>query len=227
MVHWTPRQTAALVVLLILLALGSGLALWRKGRAVEDEFVVVPRPAQASPSAPVPVNVPPPAPSEVVVHLAGAVRKSGVLHLRPGTRTDDAIRAAGGAAPDADLDAVNLAARVEDGQQLYIPRKGEAARAPAPTALASGGRAVATGSSRTVSGAGRKKLTKPGEGFVSLNSASADELQRLPGVGPAMAQRILDYRKTIGRFTSPEQLMDVSGIGPKKFDKMKGFVIVK
>lgn len=226
MVGWSPRQTAALALLLVALLAGGVLAIWRKGRAAEDEFVVVPRTASAAvPGAP--QAAPAPAgPAQVVVHVAGAVRRPGVLRLASGARAEEAVTAAGGALDGADLDAINLAARVEDGEQLYVPRKGERTGGAAHP---SAGTAAPASSAGSPPGghAGRKKLAKPGEGWVNLNSASAEELQKLPGVGPAMAARILEFRATNGRFTSPEQLMDVSGIGPKKFDKMKGFVRVK
>lgn len=178
---------------------------------------------------PGPATVSAPPSAEVVVHVAGAVKKPGVYHLAVTARAEDALKAAGGATADAYLDAINLAAHVDDGQQMYVPNKKEqsAGGAPQPAAaVGSGKRAMKPGGKAGTSSRGNK-LTSPGQGTVNLNTASAEELQRLPGVGPAMAARILDYRKTNGGFQQVEQLMDVSGIGAKKFEKMKGFVRVR
>ncbi len=240
MAGWSPRQAAALAALLVMFVLGGVFLLWRKGHAVESEFVITPAPA-AAPAAAAPSPLPPTptppsatpaappaaAPADLVVHVAGAVKTPGVLHLPPGSRADDAIRSAGGARTHADLDAINLAMRLEDGQQLFVPSKGRGAGVlavpPGRVPLAKQDAASAAKEGH----AAPAKLTKPGDGMVNLNTATSEELQRLPGVGPAMAQRILDARKATGTFTSPEQLMDVSGIGPKKYERMKAFVRVR
>src|SRR4051812_3263022 len=130
----------------------------------------------------------------VVVHVAGAVRNAGVYRLRSGARVNDALARAGGATPRADLSQVNLAAKVEDGRQVLVPRR--AATAPgAPT--------PPTGT------------TAPGQPAVpvSLNTATLEQLDTLPGVGPATAQKILDYREQHGGFGSVDELGEVPGIG--------------
>ncbi len=171
----------------------------------------------------------PPSPSDlgkVVTHVTGCVRAPGVYSLDEGKRVVDAIRVAGGAKPHADLEALNLAAKVTDGSRIYVPPKGATVSPPngvrislAPTATAS--RAGPAGSASTSSSA---KLTALGDGAVSINAADSSELQRLPGVGPSTAEKIIEYRGQIGRFTSVEQLLDVRGIGPKKLEKMRPFV---
>jgi len=156
---------------------------------------------------------------KVVFQVAGCVKCPGVYSLADGERVTNAVKAAGGSKPNADLQAINLAARIADGSRIYVPAKGE----NSPGVRIS----VAPGFGRSIrlSGASRSgNLTAPGGGLVNINTAGVEELDRLPGVGPAIAQRILDYRKQIGRFTTVDQLMDVRGIGPKNLEKMRPFV---
>lgn len=158
---------------------------------------------------------------KVVCHVTGCVRIPGVYTLEAGKRVIDAVHAAGGAKADADLDALNLAAKIEDGSKIEIPSKNLASAATTARVLAAVKSGKLAGGS---SPSGSDKLSKPGEGLVHINSASSEELQRLPGVGPATAEKIAAYRASIRRFSAPEQLMDVKGIGPKKFEKMRPFV---
>jgi competence protein ComEA len=144
------------------------------------------------------------APAVVVAHAAGAVRNPGVYRLDAGARVADLLAAAGGALPDADLDRVNLAAKVIDGVQVYVPRRGEAG--------GSGGAAGSVGG-ETV-------------GPVNLNTATLEQLDALPGVGPATAKAILDARTRLGGFASVEDLLDVRGIGPAKLDAIRDLVTV-
>jgi competence protein ComEA len=188
-------------------------------------------PVHALNAAPVPE---PDTASQVVVHVAGAVKKPGVYRLPPGARGEDALKAAGGPTADANTDAINLAARVEDGSQLYFPTRKEQPEGGA--ALDTSSPAVPTGTSapggtRPASKPAHKggkpgKLTDPSQGKINLNTAGAEELQRLPGVGPAMAARLLEFRKENGGFQSVEDLLQVSGIGDKKFARMRPFVMV-
>ena len=154
----------------------------------------------------------------VVVHVAGCVKHPRVYTLRPGSRIVDAIHAAGGPTRDANLNAINLAAKVRDGERIAVPSK----RATPPPAISF---SSTSPSGRRAGGAAPSgKLTSPEQGTVNINTAGLDELQRLPGVGPVTAQRIIDYRNQIGSFTSVEQLDGVKGIGPKKLEKMRPFV---
>ncbi|BCW97465.1 MAG: competence protein ComEA [Armatimonadota bacterium] len=162
------------------------------------------------------------APSEVVVHVCGRVEKPGVYTLPPGARIKDAIKLAGGAKPDADLEAVNLAARAEDGQQIYLPKVG-AVPAPAPP----GRHDPAASRPRRAASAVRVPKSASAIGPVNINTAGPEELDRLPGVGPATAAKIIEYRRAIGGFTRPEDLLGVPGIGEKKFAQMKPYVVVR
>ncbi|HEY6691496.1 MAG TPA: ComEA family DNA-binding protein [Solirubrobacteraceae bacterium] len=132
----------------------------------------------------------------VLVHVAGAVRRPGVYRLRAGSRVDDAVGRAGGAKPRADLTQVNLAAKVEDGRQIVVPRRVAGA--------AAGGTAEAP----------------PGVP-LNLNTATLEQLDELPGVGPATAQKILDYREEHGGFGSVEELGQVPGIGDVRLASLR------
>ena len=136
------------------------------------------------------------------VHVTGAVKRPGVYRLPSWARLDLAVKRAGGAARGADLEGVNLAAKVSDGQQVVVPRKG-AAQAAAGVAATAGG--------------------SPGAAAppISLNTATPDQLDQLDGVGPATAQKILAWRKEHGGFRSVDDLKQISGIGPKKFAALK------
>lgn len=143
----------------------------------------------------------------VVVHVAGAVLTPGVHHLPPGARVIDAVEASGGLAPDADAGAVNLAALLTDGTQVYVPRVGEA---PPAAAVASGaGAADGTGG-----------------GLVDLNAADVALLDTLPGIGPATAAAIVDHRERHGPFASVDGLLEVRGIGEAKLAALRDLVRV-
>lgn len=145
----------------------------------------------------------------IVVDVAGAVATPGVFELPDGSRVQDAIAAAGGLAADADPSSVNRAAPVADGQQVYIPRAGETPAAAQGTGSApTGGAEVAA------------------SGLVNINSATAEELDALPGVGPSTAQAIIEDREANGPFAAVEDLVRVSGIGEKKFEKLKASICV-
>ena len=189
----------------------------------------------------------PPAAPDIVVHVAGAVKKPGVYHLPVGARNDDAIQKAGGATSEASTDAINLAAHIEDGSQLYLPTRKQHPEGGADAAN-SGVTSAATAirnpktsgkaGAHNVSGAGSAvkggaksgksgKFSDPSQGTVNLNTAGTEELQRIPGIGPSMAERIIAFRKEGGKFQAAEDLLQISGIGEKKYAKMQPYVRVK
>lgn len=150
-------------------------------------------------------------PSHLVVHVAGAVNAPGLTSLPVGSRVSDAVVAAGGLRPDADGDRLNLAAPLADGVRLFVPVVGQAD--PPPAVVVSGGTNGAT--------------PKPEQdGPVDINSASATELDVLPGVGPSTAAAIVAYRTEHGRFASIDELQEVRGIGPAKFEALASMVTV-
>lgn len=138
-----------------------------------------------------------------------------MVRLEPGARVDDALAAAGGAQPEADLAAVNLARPVSDGEQIHVPVPGEEPRElPADP----GGGAPSGGAEPE----GSDPAGPPGAGaLINLNTATAAELEDLPGVGPAIAERIITHREQNGPFTSVDQLQEVSGIGPATLEKIR------
>jgi competence protein ComEA len=139
-----------------------------------------------------------------IVHVAGAVRRPGVYRLDAGARVRDAVRRAGGAAARGDVNAINLAALVQDGAQVVVPR-----RAPVSAGAALPGPAGAAPAAP-----------------VNLNSATAEELQTLDGVGPATAADILEYRTQNGGFRTVDDLDQVPGIGPKTMEALRDKVVV-
>ncbi len=186
----------------------------RDGQRVDVPFKLLPNPTTVSacPSPPTPVAAIPTT-STIKVYVSGAVCSVGIYALHKGDRVGDAISAAGGASPDADLSHINLAAFVSDGQQIAVPFKGS---------VASGG-----SQSAPVSAPAATVAPSAPAGPVNINTATAAELDKaLPGIGPTLAQRIVDYRTAHGPFQRIEDLMKVTGIGLKEFDKIKGLVTV-
>jgi competence protein ComEA len=182
----TAAAVAILLVLLVRHLGGSGSA----------APAVTPLPAPARPAKPAAAKL-------LVIDVAGAVRRPGLYRLQSGSRIDDAIAAAGGATAKAQLDAVNLAAPIADGEQVVIPEHG-AGGAPAASPPAAGSAPSAP---------------------LDLNTATAEQLEALPGIGPVTAQKILDYRRAHGPFHSVAELEGVPGIGPAHMSQLKGLVI--
>jgi len=150
----------------------------------------------------------------VVVHVAGAVRHPGVYRLRGGSRAIDALRRAGGATASGNPQGVDLAAKLADGVQLVIPERAGAAGGGAVAAGAGGGAAATGGGADAGGGAGAG--ASPATGPLSLNSATAEQLDALDGVGPETARKIIAYRVEHGGFGSVDELDRVPGIGAKK-----------
>jgi competence protein ComEA len=139
----------------------------------------------------------------LVVHVVGAVRRPGLYRLEDGARIADALRRAGGSTRKADLSLVNLAAPVSDGTQIVVPKRAPAA--PAGTSPAEPG-------------------TAPAAGPIHLNTATVEQLDELPGVGPVTAQKIVDYREQHGAFSSVDDLDAIPGIGPARLEQLRELV---
>ena len=173
----------------------------------------------------------------VRVHVAGAVNNPGVYTLPAQGRAVDAIAAASGAAADADLDRVNLAGSLSDGVQIYVPHRGETA---APAQIQPNGGTANAGRGNAANGAAQNGGTQPqpartltasgsaqkGSTPVNINTATAEELQTLPRIGPAMAQRIIAWREAHGGFRSVDELDAVPGIGPSMLENLRPLVTV-
>ena len=137
---------------------------------------------------------PPPTPAPISVHVTGAVVSPGVYSLPQGSRVSDAVQAAGGLLPIADDESINLAMLVEDGARLTIPKS-----------------AFYDADSQSVS-------------RVNINTATADELDTLPGIGPSTAEAIVDYRRQFGEFQRPDEITEVPGIGPATYERIKDLI---
>lgn len=162
-----------------------------------------------------PVELLPPAdPPPVIVHVAGAVAAPGVYSLPAGSRVQEAVQAAGGSLPGAQLDNLNLAALLEDGQRLWVP-----SIAPTPETETSGGER-----SQTIE---LPAATPSTQNPLNINTASAAELESLPKIGPVIAQAIVDYRLANGPFTAIEEIVEVKGIGPAIFEAIQDLITVE
>lgn len=175
---------------------------------------------------------------QIIVHTAGAVQKPGVYSLPENARVVDAVKAAGGVTGQADLNGINLASPVADGDQVMIPYQGEADSAAytirGGVSSSSGGGTVASvaGGSQTSSSNRSSQSKSPSTGSssssrkVNINTASVEELMRLPGIGESKAAAIIRYREGHGRFQRPEDLVAVGGIGEKTLERLIDLISV-
>ena len=194
------RHIAVGAVTFVVLVVVAGAMALGVGRSSAHPEVTLPRaPHGGSASAPDIGDTSDTTDEPPVVAAAGAVVSPGLYKVAAGARVADVLNAAGGPTPDADLDQLNLALKVSDGDRVYVPRKGES---PPPGVATAGG----------ASGA---------DAPVNLNTATLEQLDALPGVGPTTAQAILDYRRQHGRFRSVQDLLEVQGIGPAKLEKLR------
>lgn len=153
---------------------------------------------------------------KIIVHVAGSVKHPGIVTLAKNSRVFQAIEQAGGVLPEASPQSLNLAAHLHDGDFLYVPTREEASSPPSSPQ-------VPSGIANNATTAGDTPRQQPSE-CVNINTGDAQELQRLPGVGPALSQRILDYRKENGNFTQIEDLDAVSGIGMGMINRIRSHV---
>jgi competence protein ComEA len=210
------RAAVALALVGAIAALLGAVYLWQaRPHGTTLPPVTASRVATAAPSATGP---------EVVVDVQGVVRRPGVVRLPAGSRVIDAVRAAGGAAPGAATASLNLARILTDGEQVVVTKLG-AVPMPGPGQAAQGLGGGAGGAGGGVAAGGGAAAPAPMV-LLDLNSASLDQLDGLPGVGPVLAQRILDWRTEHGRFTSVDELREVNGIGERRFADLKGRVRV-
>lgn len=161
---------------------------------------------------------------KIAIHITGEVKKTGIIYLKQGARIADAIEAAGGATKNASLEQVNLAYVLEDGQKIYIPNKKEKIEGNMYI-IANSGNNVMIENSKTSkdkkTGLNTNQNTKGEKAKVNINSANQTELETLPGVGEALAQRIIEYRESNGKFQKIEDIQNVKGIGNSKYSNIK------
>ena len=214
------RQIIAYVaVAAVVVAVGVRYVVLPKQAGPSEAQAVVLAPVAASPSEAAPAASLPASPTpDVMVYVCGAVRTPGVVRLPAGARVTDALELAGGPTAKAELAAVNLAAPVADGQQILVPERGAPAVASAPAAsvpASSGGALGVSSVGGSTTGA-----------LININTASLEELDRLDGVGPSTAQKIVDYRTENGGFKTIDEIKEVPGIGDAKFAAMKDSITV-
>ncbi len=212
-------------VLLAVALVVPAVYLLARGDGNAEILVIAPSPEPDSPVAAAEAAPPSPVP-ELLVYVNGAVAVPGVYALFPGARVVDAVAAAGGAAPGADLTSINLALRVVDEGYYYIPREGEtppaiASPAPQPAAQSADG-----GQAGDSSPGGRGSPGSGSLGLIDLNTASAQELVALPGIGEVRAQAIVDYRARNGPFADVQDITGVSGIGSGIYEQVRDLVTV-
>lgn len=194
----SPGELALVAILALTIVGGSALVFFRTDQTPPPPIrkVAAAKPTQQPAKA-------------VFVHVAGMVKAPGVYQLSEGSRVKDAIDAAGGPQEGADLEPLNLAALLNDGEKILVTRPGQVV----PPGVQAAGAAGLSSSS-------------PGAAKVNLNTATAVQLEELPNIGPVLAQRIIAHRQSKGNFTSVKQLMEVSGVGPKKYEGLKDLVVV-
>ncbi len=209
-----PLLVGFLVAAVLLIGAGYALANRRGAAAPAPTGVeIVPPPATATPPPPLPTATPGP----MRVYVSGAVAHPAVYALPPGSIIDDAVRAAGGFTAAADPVAINLAAPVAEGMQIYVPTQAEGAPTPPPVSAPAATIAVEGGS---------RLGSVTTAGLININQATVTELEMLPGIGPTMAANIVAYREANGPFAAIEAIMDVPGIGEGRFEEMKALITV-
>jgi competence protein ComEA len=208
--HWLRKHREGVTVGLLLslvFVTTLGVVLFRVKRPTPAPIVI-----RAITPFPTPTGAPTATPQPIQVYVSGAVTQPGVYLISWDSRVQQAIAAAGGTTLYADLVRVNLAERVHDEQQVYVPYQGEVATPILPTAVPN---MANTG-----------LLALPGY-KININTASASELEALPGIGPALAQRVVEYRQSNGPFRTPEDIKNVKGIGDGIFAEIKDWITVE
>jgi competence protein ComEA len=208
-----------LIFLVVVILVGSGYWMLRRFYPVlflgEPDLIVNHERAspaeQSNPDAPSLSN----SPAEIVVHVAGAVQSPGVYRLSLGARVERAIEKAGGATERADIHQLNLAAKVSDGQRIYVP---ESRQLPSPS--------VDVKQTLSHSPASNPLIPEQ-KSLINPNVAALEQLQTLPRIGPVIAQRIIEYRETHGSFSSADDLAKVRGIGDKTLERIRHLVVIR
>lgn len=217
---WLDRNRNVVFIALALLA-AVGAAVFYVRQPSQEPIAIIPAQETATP-APTATPLPPPTftPAPVRIYITGAVQNSDVYFLPAGSIVKDVIEAAGGFAPNANRDGINLALELQDQQQIHVPIEGE--DNPPPPIQGGSDNPKANESQQSPG-----QVQPASDGVINLNTATLDQLDTLPGIGPAIAKRIIEYRDSIGGFTTVDQITQVSGIGEATFAKIKEQITIE
>lgn len=198
-----------IVVAIVAAVVVGAVTLWGRPQPARIAPPATSAAPSSAPSAPGPApaalpSVTPTLPPSILVHVAGAVRRPGLYELPSGARVADSIKAAGGPRARSDLDALNLAQPLTDGTKVDVPLRGQQPSVPVPAGV----------------------TPSPTLAMVNINAADQAALESLPGVGPVTAAAILEYRSRVGSFSSIDELLEVSGIGPATLEEMRPYVTI-
>jgi competence protein ComEA len=213
---WLDRNRTVIFIVLSVVAVG-GAAIFYIQQPKQETIEILPAAATATPAA-TPTPLPPPTgtPAPVRIYITGAVSKSDVYFLPAGSIVKDAIEAAGGLTAEADPVRINQALELQDQQHIHIPKLGEE-NSPPPV----------QGGPGSPSQPNKPNPDAETGALINLNTATLEQLDQLPGIGPAIAQRIIDYREQSGSFKTIEEITEVSGIGEATFNKIKDLITVE
>ncbi len=209
MLNFSNQEKITIILLLIVIIVGVGIVL-NKNINKEDNFTVNRASDISENYTAIQIEAPP-----VIIHIAGAVKNPGVYQLKSTDRIIDAVKIAGGATEEASLDLINLAALLKDGQKIIIPYK----------TYSETGEEINTNTYNYVSSAYSSSGSTSAK--ININTANANMLQNLPGIGPVLSERIIEYRNQNGLFGVIDDIKDVSGIAEKKYEGIKDLICVQ
>lgn len=210
MFNFSNQEKITIILLLIVIIVGVGIVL-NKNINREDNFIIN-RASDISENNPaIQIEVPP-----LIIHIAGAVKNPGVYQLKSTDRIVDAVKIAGGAAEEANLDLINLASLLKDGQKIIVPYK----------TYSEAGEEIITNTSNYVASEYSSSPVST-SAKININTANANMLQALPGIGPVLSERIIEYRNQNGLFGVIDDITDVSGIAEKKYEGIKDLICVQ
>lgn len=223
-------QHRKIIIILVIVILAGGV-FWMLKHFHPALFLGEPDLVVETETAPIPTASPPtpstPAPKpEIAIHVTGAVRSPGVYYLSTDARVHEAIEKAGGKTDRADIHRLNLAAKVRDGEQIYVPEIREVPDVGQAAPVPSTAKDFTSPSSTVPPHPSVKRSASSDRGCININTATSQELQTLRGIGPAMAQRIIEYRQTSGGFSTVDDLTNVKGIGEKTLEKIRDSITV-
>ena len=207
MFNLSNQEKITIAFLLIIIVIALGIILYNNFN-FEEKFAISPPVNSLENNSTVKIEVPP-----VIIHITGAVKSPGVYQLKSTDRVIDAVKIAGGSTEVANLDAVNLAALLRDGQKIIIPYK----------ILKNSEEENNENIYKSIEG----MYSSSTSGKININTANASTLQTLPGIGPVLSERIIEYRNQNGLFEIIDDIKDVSGIGEKKFEGIKDLICVQ